>query len=182
MKFLLNHIRLILLFIALFAVTGCSTKTAIKHTATENFNGIHIYSTTSDMQSSFLKDRSSNEHFCDARASDVADSESEGFGLSAAFIDQQESFGESSSHGAITLGGRSPAVLITREVMYRTCEMIMNLNLDKEEALDLYMKTLNLISVVVKNDANNGSASISGSAQEQNVYLIESKEPTGDAD
>ena len=59
--------------------------------------------------------------------------------------------------------------------------MIMNLNLDKEEALDLYMKTLNLISVVVENDVNNGSAPIPGSPQIQNISLTERKNLTKDA-
>lgn len=176
MNLLLKKIHLVLLFSAILVITGCSTATP-KPTITDNFNGIHIYSTTSQIQSSFLKDKGSNQHFCDARGSDVADTHSDGFGISAALVGKNEGISESSSHGAVALGGRSPAVLITREVMYRTCEMIMNLDLDNEVALDLYIKTLELVTTLVKNDTNIGTAALLGAAQVQNVNLIESEIP-----
>jgi len=173
MKLLFDKINLILLFFTLLAVSGCSSMSAPKPSVTEGFNGIHIYSTPSKMQSSFLKDKGSGEHFCDSRGSDVAGTQSEGFGISEALVGQSEGVSESSSQGAVTLGGRSPAVLITRELMYRTCEMIMNLNLDKEAALGLYIKTLNLVTTIVQNDTTNGTTSIFGAAQVQNDDLIE---------
>lgn len=159
-------------------ITGCSSLSTNKPTVTDNFNGIHIYSTASNMQSSFLKDKGSGEHFCDSRASDVADTQSEGFGISAAFADQNEGFSETSSRGALALGGRTPAVLITREVMYRTCEIIMNLDLDKETALDLYMKTLEVVTVVVKSDLLEANASIFKAGEVQNIKSKNSTFPT----
>lgn len=177
MKLFPGKARAVLFCFALFAVTGCSSILTPKPMVTDNFKGIHIYSTTSDMQSSFLKDSGSGEHFCDARASDVADTQSAGVGISAALTGQTEGFSESASRGALALGGRTPAVLITRELMYRTCEMIMNLSLDQDAALALYIKTLDIIAGIVKSDTLEGSASVLGSAQVQNVKLIDSVIP-----
>jgi hypothetical protein len=43
------------------------------------------------------------------------------------------------------MNGRSPAVLITRELFYRLCETYTNFNLTKEEALPLFQKVLDLV-------------------------------------
>ena len=44
------------------------------------------------------------------------------------------SIGDQESIGSMTMGGRSPAVLITSELLYRACEFSNNFNLDKDEA------------------------------------------------
>jgi hypothetical protein len=160
---------------ALIAVTGCATPP--KPSITANFGGIRIYSTGADQQSSFLKQNNSGEYFCDSRASDVADTASNGIGLSASEFGSKEGISESHSRGAVALGGRSPAVLITREVMYRTCEIVMNLALDKKEALDLYIKTLNLVQSISKNDTNSGTSSISDSTSAQEIKMIDTTTP-----
>jgi hypothetical protein len=152
----------------LFAVTGCSV-TPPKPGITASLDGIKIYSSTSDMQSSFLKSRNSGEHFCDSRMSDVADTESASVGLGVSVVGKSESVNDGASRGAVSLGGRSPAVLITREVMYRTCEMVMNLDLNKKEALDLYIQTLNLVKSVAQSDTAVGTTSIVGVAPVENI-------------
>jgi hypothetical protein len=160
--------RLALILSTLFVVTGCSVSPP-KPGITASLSGMTIYSTTSDMQSSFLKSHNSEEHFCDARMSDVADTESASVGLGVSVIGKSESVNEGTSRGAVSLGGRSPAVLITRELMYRTCEMVMNLNLDKKEALALYIQTLNLVKSVAQSDTAVGVASMVGSASVVNT-------------
>jgi hypothetical protein len=160
--------RLAFILTTLFAVTGCSV-TPPKPGITASLDGIKIYSSTSDMQSSFLKSRNSGEHFCDSRMSDVADTESASVGLGVSVVGKSESVNDGASRGAVSLGGRSPAVLITREVMYRTCEMVMNLDLNKKEALDLYIQTLNLVKSVAQSDTAVGTTSIVGVAPVENI-------------
>jgi hypothetical protein len=160
--------RLAFILTILFAVTGCSV-TPPKPGITASLDGIKIYSSTSDMQSSFLKSRNSGEHFCDSRMSDVADTESASVGLGVSVVGKSESVNDGASRGAVSLGGRSPAVLITREVMYRTCEMVMNLDLNKKEALDLYIQTLNLVKSVAQSDTAVGTTSIVGVAPVENI-------------
>jgi hypothetical protein len=161
--------RLALILSTLFAVNGCSVAPP-KPGITASVDGMKIYSSTSDMQSAFLKDNNSQEHFCDSRISDVADTESNSMGLGFSVVGKSESINEGASRGAISLGGRSPAVLITREVMYRTCEMVMNLDLDKKEALDIYIYTLDLVRSVAQSDTAKGTASIVGSAPVKNTH------------
>jgi hypothetical protein len=174
MKFVLTP-RTGLMLGALITATGCATPP--KPSVTASFGGMKIYSTTADMQSSFMKNVNSGEHFCDSRASDVADTESVGIGISGSMTGEKAGVSDSASSGAVALGGRSPNVLITREVMYRTCEMVMNLTLDKEEALDLYIKTLDLVKSLAQNDTNAGTSSIVGSASAQNIEMIDTTSP-----
>lgn len=53
-------------------------------------------------------------------------------------------FGESSQENS--LGGRSSAVLMTRELFFRPSESSRNYNLTKSEAYQLYLKTLAVVS------------------------------------
>lgn len=162
MKTLNIQTRFILLLAAFTAISGCTTAPP-RPNVMDSVGGIKIYSSTSDLQFSFLKERTSNEYFCDSRPSDVADTSGVSIGLSASMPGAREGVSGGSSRGAVDLGGRSPAVLITREMMYRACEMIMNLHLNKKEALELYMETLRSVVKVAEFDGNSGSSPIVGS-------------------
>jgi len=140
--------------------------------------GIRIYSSSADQQATFMKDHDSTERFCLARGADVADTESTGLGATFGLADRNESLTDSVSKGAVDLGGRNPAVLITRELMYRTCEMIMNLNLSKEEALKLFTQTLNASVTVSQNQTDSGAAALSANA----LHETNSKVTDGDDD
>jgi len=154
-----RRIRLAVLIVSITSLTACSLAPP-EPGFMQDVGGIKIYSSTADLQAAFLKDRKADEHFCDSRPSDVADTASASIGLSSALVGQNEQITDGASRGAVTLGGRSPAVLITREVMYRTCEMIMNMNLNKTEALDLYIRSLDLVMAVSRTDTGTGSASM----------------------
>lgn len=56
--------------------------------------------------------------------------------------DDQGNFAEGST--AAGMPGRSPAVLMTRELFFRTCEFSRNYGLTKAEAYDLYLKTMHI--------------------------------------
>ncbi len=154
--------KLFSLIIMMVFITGC-TMAPTGPTVTVS-QGVRIFSTTADQQSTLMKDHDSTERFCLARGADVADTESAGIGATVGLKSNSDNLSEGSSRGAIDLGGRNPAVLITRELMYRTCEIIMNLNLTKEESLKLYSQTLNASITISQNQTSSGVAAISGNA------------------
>ncbi|KKO47567.1 hypothetical protein VT06_16325 [Arsukibacterium sp. MJ3] len=59
------------------------------------------------------------------------------------------SIGDTATKGAATLGGRSPAVLMVRELLYRTCEFNMNNNDNPAESRAIYIETLRIIEKIV---------------------------------
>lgn len=151
-------IQNITLVASLIFLTACSIPP--NKPIISNANGVKIYSSTADRQSTFIKDHGSLERICAARVADVADTKSEAAGLSLGVIGKSEAVSDGASQGAISLGGRSPSVLITRELMYRTCETIMNLNLSKTEALQLYLQTLKATVSISQSQTNSGTTSI----------------------
>lgn|GEM_PF-2389406 len=83
---------------------------------------------------------------------------SEGFSFSlisnsTAGEDSGESIEEHS--GELEMQGRTPAVLITRELMYRLCEMTRSHNLQADDITKLYDKTLDLIHDLAISEAKN---------------------------
>lgn len=65
-----------------------------------------------------------------------------------------DSASEGSASGAEILGGRSPAVLITREILYRTCELTLNADLNKTEATALFETALDHIATIAASEAS----------------------------
>ena len=66
--------------------------------------------------------------------------------------------GAGMSSGADVVGGVNPNVHIVREMFFRTCEMIVNYNLPKDEALDLFKATLARIPVTVSLGMGSGTS------------------------
>ncbi|MCP4274032.1 MAG: hypothetical protein GY781_19090 [Gammaproteobacteria bacterium] len=176
MKFKLFNLIFMISFI-----TGCATPPSIDPTVSD-LKGIRIYSTNADQQSTIMKDHNSTERFCLARGADVADTESAGIAASFGIGSKNESLSDGSSRGAVELGGRNPAVLITRELMYRTCEMMMNLNLTKEESLKLFAQTLKASITISQNQTDSGVAALSANALPEGNSQVQKSDDDDDDD
>lgn len=61
-----------------------------------------------------------------------------------------EQASESSQFDAAMLGGRSPSVLISREILFRGCELASNHQLSTDQALALFRDSLEKIAVIVQ--------------------------------
>ncbi|MBD1584633.1 hypothetical protein [Pseudoalteromonas sp. S16_S37] len=77
-------------------------------------------------------------------APDAVATKSEGFNIWV----PKTGLGETDNTGADLLGGRNPATLISRELLYRSCELSLNQHLSKEEALAIYRETLSTITKI----------------------------------
>ncbi len=89
------------------------------------------------------------EIFCSSSGNDFAINQSSGFSLSAKEASTSVGIGKNSSSGIVELGGINSGVLLSREVMYRTCEFMANLKaingLTPEVAKQLYQKALDAV-------------------------------------
>lgn len=150
MKNLLSGLALSLL------VGSCSSVKAGKKA---DMIGGALFSSREDQQLAFVKHQESYLRVCAETDNDFATAHSTGIGLGF----KGTNLNESGNTGEVVLGGRSPAVLITRELMYRACEMVLNLNLNAEQATDLYLKTLESIHDIASANTSIGTqALISG--------------------
>ena len=137
---------------ALF-LTACATGPSEPYR--HQINGTHFTYKTSDLQSAYMKENSNPVRYCADRMADVADSRDVKFGIGFGAEETSDGAGES----AVGLGGRNPAVLITRELLYRACEISINHNLSKEETLEVYYRFLNAAIDISKTQTSQGTAS-----------------------
>jgi hypothetical protein len=71
--------------------------------------------------------------------------------------------GFGSGQAALSLGGRSADVLLTRELMYRACELTANIDADNKEAKEIYYRFLQTIERLGKAQTEVGTNSASDS-------------------
>jgi hypothetical protein len=95
-------------------------------------------------------------HVCMSSGAQAVQTKSSALGLGATLGGNNDDLKEGNTTGAEMSAGLSPNVHIARELMYRTCEISSNFDLDKAEAIDLYSNTLKIISELP--DYGGGSA------------------------
>lgn len=152
------HLLRLSLLCIIFLFTACSSSTNPVPNITEH-GGLSTFTVTEDTETSLIKSPQSLQRFCAARESDAISAPQTGVSLGFGLGGAKESLGTTSGSGAMSLGGRDPLVLITREVMYRVCELSLNHNLSKEETLELYKHFLDKLIMIAPLTKANGSAS-----------------------
>jgi hypothetical protein len=147
---------------AMLALSACSGQsTEMVKPSVMEVNGLRIYNADSEHQTSFIKDHGSSERVCFSRGEDAVETQSSGISGDLGFLNTSEDMSETSSRGAVVLGGRNPAVLISREVFYRICELTINLNLSKDEAIKLFREGMDITTKLSISDTPKPSASAS---------------------
>jgi len=142
----------------IFLFTACSPSANPTPNLTTH-RGLSTFTVTEDTETSLIKSPESLEKFCAARESDAISAQQTGISLGFGVGGTKENVGTTSGSGALSLGGRDPLVLITRELMYRVCELSLNHNLSKEETLSLYKHFLDKLIIIAPLTKANGAAS-----------------------
>ena len=147
------------LFSTVIFISGCGT---IDGAATPNKSGVTIYDRKgSDViiepttgNSFLLTEQGVSDEFCMAPPPDMSDAKGSGASLALKGV----ALSDNTSVSVATLGGRSPAVLISREILYRTCELYVNLRLKKEDAIALFKDSMSRVIDVTKAQIAQGTA------------------------
>lgn len=157
MKYNLPLMVLLVIFWVL-NFTGCAVKGDL-FTKEIKRSGIDLIVMEEGSKVAYLKDNKTLEKFCASREIDTTETFNEGLGLGLSTGGvSKESISGGAGTGAVALGGRSPAVLITREMMFRACELSLNLNLDSEKTIELYKMFLEYTNKLIKNEHDKGSS------------------------
>jgi len=125
-------------------------------------NGFDILSTSADRKAILVKENLSKEIHCLSPSPDFANTYSDGVSLSEIGIG---GVGDTATRGASSLGGRDPAVLLTRELLYRACEFTMNNNAEPQISREIYLETLKLIERIATSSNQSNSGTIPSSAE-----------------
>lgn len=164
--FLSQSRGILLIALLVLGATGCQSWLNRENTK-ETVQGVSVLHSSGAEQFSYIKQHKSMVRFCTETDTDVEGTSSGGLTLSAA----GDSIGDASSSGAVTLGGRDPTVLITRELMFRACELALNTNLKPRDARKVYMGTLNVLIDIIKVHKGSGTKSISVAAAKSDIPM-----------
>mgnify|MGYP003674643151 CR=1 FL=1 len=142
-------------------VAGCGTLGSQNSATVYDRQGIDVVIEPTTGNSFVLTDEKIRDQFCMTPPPDVIDSKNSSGSLSVKGVSLSEGTGLSLTG----LGGRSPAVLISREIMYRTCELYVNGRVTKEESFSLFKSSLDRVVEIAKAQIAQGtSAQISESS------------------
>ena len=87
-----------------------------------------------------FRDEHSRERYCRTPGPDFASGNGGGVNIDTG---QGPKIGVNDSYSAMSMGGRSPDVLIMRELLYRACELALNANASPEQTLEIYRFFIN---------------------------------------
>ena len=147
--------------------SGCSVATPAPTISQIERSGLDVVLVGEGQRAAFFKDGGTFERFCAAPESDVADVYGSGVSLGASEGSIEEALGFSRSESAVALGGRNPATLLTRELLYRACEMSLNINADgptTEAIYDRFLKAILEITAQQKSGGSGTAAVASGTS------------------
>lgn len=145
----------IYLIICTVLLSGCAA--TIPKPEIIQTSDINALITTADHQVAYLKPFGSLGRMCGKRSADAVATDNSGVTLGFTVPGQAGSIGEESGRGEVTLGGRSPAVLITRELLYRACELTNNLNMNEQTTIHVYKMFLESLQIITKQHYNPGT-------------------------
>ena len=152
-----NKTRIIGATALIFSITACSSSTPVSKVINMRSDKVAIVSNSAETTSTLYQSATNKSYYCSSNAPDSTFSTSKAFDFSVSLLNfgggspQKEHLGGSSS-GAEMLG-RSPAVLAARDIMYRACELIGNLNLTPEQATVIYTDSLKIAASILKTEA-----------------------------
>lgn len=167
---------ILLVIISTFLISSCTG--ARSKIETETYGGLRLISSNPDNEVTIVKTHGSLERFCASRDVDAVATTSGSLGLTVA----GDSISEGASNGDMSLGGMSPTVLIVSELLYRVCELSVNLNLDEEATLEIYKVFLDAAVKINGDRLGEGSAGMSSnpSLPETNNSSPSGSGPDGD--
>jgi hypothetical protein len=144
------------------SLAGCTDLYEPKPVSTALPGGT-ILSSPASMSQTFYTNGSEQPFFCTEPPPDAAfgQSSSSDISLSLVSVGGSDSGDEAESSAEVEMVGRTPAVLLAREMFFRTCELSRNFDLSKDEALNLFRETLAVVGEGWKVEGANTTVKVS---------------------
>jgi len=135
--------------------------------------GNSFISNTSSLSNTYVHDSTSKLMVCAQPFPDSAFNQSEDTNINLSLVSQSgtesESDGNDEGSEETELAGRTPAVLITRELFFRLCELSRNHKLTKDDVISLYSKTLDIVEGAWEKEASQTTVTIGDMLQTTNT-------------
>lgn len=149
---------------AIVILSGCGTGAPSSKIVKLDANGVVLISNNAEISSSVFRAGPSNNYYCATNAPDSTFSTAKSNGLTLTLVNFGDTVERESSSSASVgeeMLGRTPAVLALRDIMYRVCELIGNLNLTPQQALSVYMTSLQTAAALVAAETTSTTVALS---------------------
>lgn len=167
-------------------VTGCSSLDPLEVRPVEDNikSPTTLYGSTAAVRNVTVRDRKNSRIICAEPMPDAAFDQEEEADWDLSFI----SFGgdekgeEESASVEAGLGGRSPNVLITREILFRYCEFISNVEFTSKEKAEMFKDVLDSLVKINQVSLGKGTRAEAGTTldiEESHTALPSGKRPPG---
>jgi hypothetical protein len=158
--------------LALFAC-GSNYQPVPEHFKIEAESSIAV---TAGIAQTFIRSKASNYLLCTQSMPDAAYDQGDDADISYSLVDaSSDQISGQDDSNEVEMAGRTPALLIAREMFYRACEFSGNYNLNKQEALSLYQTTLKTIGNVWATEAQNTTITIGDSVKDTSIVNVSDK-------
>ena len=145
-------------------VSGCGYFDFQPELQTEALNKSGVLYGTGSLHTTIYQDPNNLKKFCMGRGVEAVFKQSESGDIDISLVSvgntDKESVGESENSGEEEMSGRTPAVLITRELFYRACELVINAQLDKKEAIQVFNNVLKVVGNGWQKESANTTISV----------------------
>ncbi|WP_440056901.1 hypothetical protein ACSLBF_18645 (plasmid) [Pseudoalteromonas sp. T1lg65] len=139
----------------IFLLGACASSTVNESVSSRySVGSLEVVAKSAEQQIVVFQGENAKQKYCVSPAPDAVATRSEGFSVTV----PKTGLGEADNVGADMLGGRNPTTLISRSLLYRTCELSLNQQLSKEEALALYRDTLETITKIAASALGTGTS------------------------
>jgi hypothetical protein len=164
--------KYVALVVMSFLTSACST---IEAPSPETFNitANSSISVTAGTSQTFVRSQSANYKLCSQPMPDVAYDKGDDADINYSFINtSSDQVSAQDNSDEVEMAGRTPAILMAREMFYRTCEFSTNFGLNKQEALSLYQQTLKTIGNVWASEAQNTTVTVGDTIQDTSGLVV----------
>jgi predicted lipoprotein with Yx(FWY)xxD motif len=164
--------KYVALVVMSFLTSACST---IEAPSPETFNitANSSISVTAGTSQTFVRSQSANYQLCSQPMPDVAYDKGDDADINYSFINtSSDQVSAQDNSDEVEMAGRTPAILMAREIFYRTCEFSTNFGLNKQEALSLYQQTLTTVGNVWASEAQNTTVTVGDTIQDTSGLVV----------
>lgn len=122
----------------------------------------HVITKTAALTTTMVVPRDTRYFLCASPPPDAVFTQAETVGLNINVLNFGKGTDDSASESSTEEGmmGRTPAVVLTRELLYRFCEFQLNQRLTREQAIDLYRQNLSIIRDIALQEGANTRVTI----------------------
>lgn len=137
-------------------MTACVSAPGAKIERLTDREGVEILLIPAEYREVYMIPKGVEGFHCRAPDPDFTVQSSNGIGLGVNNVVTDETLSVGDSQAALNLGARSPAVLLTRELIYRACELSANVNANKDETIAIYERFLQSVDKLNAQQTSSG--------------------------